>query len=183
MTYDAYIRNIHAKTGMTLEDFRKAAAVKAPMKVGQATEWLKSEYNLGHGHANTIAQFIVNPDYRNASAEEKLALQFAGSKQKWRQAYEDLVCKVRDFGDDVGIAPARSYVSLTRSGVRFGLINVASSALCNVGLKLKGVAPVGCLEDAGTWNAMVTHRIRVHSPAMLAGEALPWLATAYARAA
>ena len=58
MTFQAYIDNIHAKTGKTPQDFLEAAKAKGlihpDVKVMEIVNWLKSEYGLGHGHAMAI---------------------------------------------------------------------------------------------------------------------------------
>ncbi len=58
MSFQAYIDNIYAKTGKTPADFQKAAKAKGLLESGvkatQVTDWLKSEYGLGHGHAMAI---------------------------------------------------------------------------------------------------------------------------------
>ena len=62
MTFQAYLDNIKAKTGKTPDDFRTLAAKKGLTQYGEIMAWLKADYGLGHGHANAIAQLIVNPD-------------------------------------------------------------------------------------------------------------------------
>ncbi len=58
MTFQAYIDNIYAKTGKKPEDFLRLAKAKGLLKEGtkatQITDWLKSEFDLGHGHAMAI---------------------------------------------------------------------------------------------------------------------------------
>lgn len=58
MSFQAYIDNIYAKTGKTPEDFLKAAKAKGmvgpDVKVMQIVNWLKADYELGHGHAMAI---------------------------------------------------------------------------------------------------------------------------------
>lgn len=63
MSFQAYIDNIKAKTGKTPEDFKKLAEGKGFMQNGQLsktvkateiTNWLKDEFELGHGHAMAI---------------------------------------------------------------------------------------------------------------------------------
>lgn len=61
MSFQAYIDNIQKKTGKTPEDFKKLAEVKGFLKNGelvvkatQVTDWLKQEFDLGHGHAMAI---------------------------------------------------------------------------------------------------------------------------------
>ncbi len=63
MSFQTYIDNIKAKTGNTPDDFKKLAEEKGFMENGnllktvKATEivnWLKEEFELGHGHAMAI---------------------------------------------------------------------------------------------------------------------------------
>jgi len=63
MSFQAYIDNIKAKTGKSPDDFKKLAEEKGFMKNGTIadgvkataiTDWLKSEFGLGHGHAMAI---------------------------------------------------------------------------------------------------------------------------------
>lgn len=67
MSFQAYIDNIYAKTGMKPEDFLEAAKTKhilgPDVKVMTIVNWLKSEYGLGHGHAMAIVL-----TFRNAGA-------------------------------------------------------------------------------------------------------------------
>jgi len=63
MSFQAYIDNIKAKTGKTPADFRKLAEEKGYLQNGElvktvkateVTNWLKEEFELGHGHAMAI---------------------------------------------------------------------------------------------------------------------------------
>jgi len=58
MTFEAYLTNIHAKTGKSPEDFHALAIEKGLMtadtKAMQIVGWLKEEFALGHGHAMAI---------------------------------------------------------------------------------------------------------------------------------
>lgn len=63
MSFQAYIDNIKAKTGKSPDDFRKLAEtkgflengqIKPTVKATQITDWLKQEFDLGHGHAMAI---------------------------------------------------------------------------------------------------------------------------------
>jgi hypothetical protein len=63
MSFQAYIINIQTKTGKTPEDFKKMAEEKGFMQNGvlvktvkatEITNWLKEEFDLGHGHAMAI---------------------------------------------------------------------------------------------------------------------------------
>lgn len=63
MSFQAYIDNIKAKTGKGPEDFKKLAEEKgftqngkiAPgVKATEIINWLKQDFELGHGHAMAI---------------------------------------------------------------------------------------------------------------------------------
>ncbi len=63
MSFQAYIDNVQAKTGKTPAELKALAEARglvvgddlAPgVKATQVTDWLKSEFGLGHGHAMSI---------------------------------------------------------------------------------------------------------------------------------
>lgn len=63
MSFQAYIDNIQAKTGKTPHDFKVLAENKGFLKNGEIiktvkateiTNWLKEEFDLGHGHSMAI---------------------------------------------------------------------------------------------------------------------------------
>ncbi|CAN1571197.1 Protein of unknown function DUF4287 [Spirosomataceae bacterium] len=63
MSFQAYIDNSKVKTGKTPADFKKMAEEKEfiidgklnpKIKAAEITNWLKEEFELGHGHAMAI---------------------------------------------------------------------------------------------------------------------------------
>jgi len=63
MSFEAYINNIQIKTGKSPADFKKMAEEKEfiidgklnpKTKATEITNWLKEEFELGHGHAMAI---------------------------------------------------------------------------------------------------------------------------------
>jgi len=58
MSFQAYIDNIHAKTGKTPLELKQAAQEAGiysyDMKAGDLAKFLKDEYGLGHGHSMAI---------------------------------------------------------------------------------------------------------------------------------
>lgn len=63
MSFQAYLDNIKAKTGKSSEDFKKLAdkkgltqngKLKPGVKAGEIVQWLKEDFELGHGHAMAI---------------------------------------------------------------------------------------------------------------------------------
>lgn len=61
MSFQAYLDNIQKKTGKSPDDFKKLAEENGflqngelTVKATQITNWLKEEFELGHGHAMAI---------------------------------------------------------------------------------------------------------------------------------
>lgn len=61
MSFQAYIDNIKSKTGKTPDDFKEMAIKKGfivdntlVVKATEVTDWLKEEFDLGHGHSMAI---------------------------------------------------------------------------------------------------------------------------------
>jgi hypothetical protein len=63
MSFQAYLDNIQTKTGKSPADFKKLGAQKGflekgklnpAVKAGEIVQWLKDDFNLGHGHAMAI---------------------------------------------------------------------------------------------------------------------------------
>ena len=178
MSYQAYLDTIQAKTGKTPDDFRALAAEKGLAQYGEIMTWLKADYGLGHGHANVIAQILTKPDAGQVTAEERIDKLFTGKRAQWRGPYEALLATLSGFGADVGVAATDTYVSLLRGSKKFGIVQPTAERL-DIGIKLKGAEPTARFEAAGTWNNMVTHRLRVSNPEQIDGEVLDWLERAY----
>ena len=179
MSYQAYIDNIKAKTGLSSDDFRRLAQGKNLGRISDAIAWLKADFGLGHGHANTIAHILLKPDARDIPQEDKLAGHFQANKAKWRGPYEAFASQLQEIGPDVELSANSTYVNVKRGAKRLGIIQISSAQRIDVGLKLKGARATGRLEQAGSWNAMVTHRVRIESPEALDREVLGWFAQAY----
>jgi hypothetical protein len=182
MTFKAYLDNIEAQTGKTPQDFRILAEqkglLKEGVKTGQIVAWLKQEYGLGQGHAMAIVLTLRTATRPRQSREEQVAKHFAGERARWRRPYDELLAKVSDFGPDVSAAPTNTYISLRRKGKKFAIIQVTADRL-DIGIKLKGAKTTRRFEAAGTWNSMVTHRVRIASARQINAEVLTWLREAF----
>src|SRR5215471_4217894 len=100
MTYQAYLDNIKAKTGKTPEDFIALARAKGLTKHSELMTWLKTDFGLGHGHANAIAHEVESAGAPRASRDDAIAAHFSGKKIVWQKPYDGLVAKVSKFGPD-----------------------------------------------------------------------------------
>lgn len=178
MSFQAYIDNVQAKTGKTPADFRLLAKEKGLVKTGEIVAWLKADFALGHGHANAIARTITQHGQERVSEEDAIAAYFTGKKAVWRASYDDLLTTMATFGEDVEVAPTKSYLSLVRGGKKFGIVQVSGDRL-DIGIKRKDAEPTERFEAAGSWNAMVTHRVRISTPEEIDTDVFAWLKQAY----
>ena len=67
MSFQGYIDNIKAKTGKTPEQLKKlaekAGVYRRDMKAGELVAWLKTEFDLGHGHSMAIWAVFKDKDW------------------------------------------------------------------------------------------------------------------------
>ena len=179
MSFQAYIDTIQAKTGKSPDDFRELAAQKGLTRYTEILTWLKTEFGLGQGHANIIAQLLTNAEKLLASPDEKLAAHFTGKKARWRAAYDELTDKILQFGADVKIAPNRTYINVQRGSTKIAVLQVSSAERFDIGIKRRGVAPTARFETTEMWTGMVSHRVRISDPLQFDDEVLEWIRLAY----
>jgi hypothetical protein len=183
MSMQAYLDTITAKTGKTPDEIIELARAQGLLEPGVKPQaiitWLGDEFGLGRGHAMAIVATIRRHTDPRTSTDEKVARHFAGRKAAWRPVYDNLVSTVTGFGPDTDVDPGKTYLSLRRAGKKFAIVQVTTNRL-DVGIKLKDATASERLEAAGSWNAMVTHRVRLHAPSDLDAELFGWLERAYA---
>ena len=172
------IANFKANTGKTLDDWVAIARKSKLAKHGEIVSFLKGEHEMGHGYANMVAQKTLAGDAAEPGGEDLVAAQYASAKAELRPIYDALIAAVGKFGGDVDVSPKKAYVSLRRSK-QFALIQPSTATRVDVGINLKGTPAGGRLEASGSFNSMVSHRVRVESKAGVDKELIGWLRQAY----
>lgn len=179
---NAMIANMKEKTGKTLEQWLALAKKSGAEKHGQVVGHLKSEHGLTHGYANLVAHKLLKSDAGSAEGGEEalVAAQYAGSKADLKPIYDAVIKAVSAFGNDVEIAPKKTYVSLRRSK-QFALIQPSTKTRVDLGINLKDEPAAGRLEKSGSFNAMVSHRVKLEKPGDVDAAVKAWLKKAYAQ--
>lgn len=177
MSFQAYLDSIRAKTGKGPEEFRALAAEKGLVgaKPGEVVAWLKQDFGLGHGHAMAIVAVLKQAGPAAAPGEDRFAKLFAGGKAKWRPVFDALMQRL---GGDVSAEAGGTYVNLLRGVKKFGIAQPGAAHL-DIGIKRKDTAPTERFAAAGSWNSMVTHRVRVTKAEEIDDEVLDWLREAW----
>jgi hypothetical protein len=177
----AMIQKLEASTGKTIADWIQLVRQSSLAKHGEIVAMLKSAHGVTHGYANLIAHQALQSDASFSDAADLIHAQYAGEKAALRPIYDSLIAAINGFGNDVGIAPKKGYVSVRRSK-QFAIIQPSTKTRVDVGIQLKGIAPTGRLEASGSFNAMVSHRVRVESAGQVDAELIQWLRQAYGAA-
>jgi len=173
------IANLKEKTGKSLDQWVTIARGSKLAKHGEVVKFLKADHGLTHGYANLVAHKYLSSDAGSAEdAGDLVEAQFAGAKAGLRPIYDRLVKLIQGFGGDVELAPKKAYVSVRRSK-QFAILQPSTATRFDVGINLKGVAPAGRLEASGSFNSMVSHRVRVEKLADVNDELVKWLRQAY----
>jgi len=172
------IDNLKLNTGKSLDEWVMMVRSTGLEKHKEMLQYLQNEHGLTYGYANLVALTARGSGIAASSGEELLEEQYKGAKAAMRPIYEALIDAVTAFGEDVEIAPKKTYVSLRRKR-QFAIFQPTTVTRMDVGINLKGVAPAGRLEASGSFNSMVTHRMRVTSAEEVDDELIAWLRQAY----
>ena len=172
------IKNMPEKTGKPLEEWLVILKKENIEKHGQAVKFLKTEHGVTHGFANTIV--TLSKKTPESDSIDLLANQYKG-KEHLQPIYDLLKKKIQAFGKDVEFAPKKAYVSIRRNK-QFALIQPSTKSRVDLGINLKGKAPEGKMEASGSFNAMVSHRVRLENKEDVTKEVLAWLKEAYQNA-
>jgi Domain of unknown function (DUF5655)/Domain of unknown function (DUF4287) len=176
----AMIENLGQTTGKPIAEWLKIIKASKLEKHGEIVKLLKTKHGVTHGYANAIAHRALKSSSGEmaAAGEDLVGAQYSGVKAGLRPIYDALVRMIQKFGGDIEFAPKKAYVSVRR-GKQFAIIQPSTATRVDVGINLKGAPPTGRLEASGSFNAMVTHRVRVEQPAEVSAELQAWLKQAY----
>jgi len=170
------IDNMPEKTGKSLREWQKILAKQTFEKHMQAVKFLKTEYGVSHGFANTIVKLSQD----DSAEQDPVAEQYKG-KESLKPIYDKLIATVKKFGDDVEIAPKKSSVSLRRKR-QFALIQPSTKTRIDLGLKFDDRAIEARLEGSGPFGTMCTHRVQLTDPAQVDEELISIIKDAYLEA-
>jgi len=173
----SFERNIEAQTGRSVADWATEARETGLERHGQIVAWLKGEKGLTHGVANHIAKRALAPAAADEPADPVASL-FAQDKAAIRPLYDRLIEDMLALGGDVEIAPKKANVSIRRRK-QFALLQPTTRTRLDLGLVLKDRPPEGRLEASGSFNAMVTHRVKIAAAGDIDDQLRGWIREAY----
>ncbi len=175
----AMIAGLPEKTGKSLAEWLVLLRARKLSKHKEMVNLLKTKHGITHGFANMIALQALNADSHTESDTDSLVeSQYAGAKAALRPMYDAILEAVKKFGSDVQVSPKKAYVSLRRNK-QFAIVQPSSATRLDVGINLKNTPPKERLEPSGSFNAMLSHRVRISKLADVDKEFIGWLKAAY----
>ena len=173
--------NIAEKTGKTVPQWAGIVRKSGLQEHGEIVKLLKTDHGFTHGYANLVAHQALQSSAAHQDDTDLVEAQYAGPKADLRPIYDRIIEAVNAFGSGLEVAPKKTYVSL-RHKKQFALVQPSTRTRVDLGINLKGKEPAGRLEASGSFNAMVTHRVRLENASDVDAEVVGWLKQAYKEA-
>ena len=175
------IANIEKSTGKKLSEWISVVNKSGFAKHGELVNFLKEKYGFTHGNANMVVHY-AKQSHADAEGDETdwIAEQYKG-KENLKPWYDKIMNEVNKFGKDIEVSPKKAYVSLRRKK-QFAILQPSTKTRMDIGLNIKGVAPSGNVEAAGSWNAMCTHRIKLEDEKAINKDLINWIRQSYDQA-
>jgi hypothetical protein len=170
------IRNIEATYGRTIPEWFAVIDASGLTKHTEVVAMLKTQHGLAHGAAHRVSLLSRERDAPTPEGDPADAL-YTGKRAGLRPMHDAVIAYLHTLGDDIEVVPKKGYLSIRRAK-QFAMLKPGADRI-DIGLILKDVPTTNRLEDAGTFNALFTHRVRIHKPADLDRELRGWLASAY----
>lgn len=180
---ETQLRNIESKTGKSLAELRVVIQKSGLTKHGEIRDFLREEFQLGYGDANSLVHFALQSDAQSAavasgaSTEEVVAEIYSGRKESLRPIHDTVMNEINKLGD-FDIVPKKGYISLRRKK-QFAMVGPASKGRVEIGLNMKGVSPTGRLEQLAP-GGMCQYKVFLSDPAEVDDELIAWVKIAFA---
>jgi len=184
------IASLSEKTGKDLKDWSESLSGLRDLPHMQLVRHLKSEFQVTHGFANLIAHEVrAEPSSRFVNSCQSSAPHFEShldtlimnKSSALGPVADQILIFVQSLGSDISIAPKKAYLSFRRKK-QFGLLQPSTRDRIDLGLILKNVDP-GCrIVVSGSFNKMVSHRIRIENGSDFGSDAKRAIELAYSQA-
>lgn len=181
MSVHEHVEVVKKQTGKSPEDFSLLAKAEYLATHNEIVDWLKTKFELSHGHATTISHLILQSPSEKAADNKAMASQFSGVKADWMPACRELFSKVERFGHDVTVDLQSEPIAFKRGTINFGLVMVDKSKL-EIGLNLPGTPFNDTYTEATDWTDRITHKASFIVQQQINDELISWLRQAYDKA-
>lgn len=178
----SYFPKIEATYGRTVAEWKSLVRGSGIEGHKPLVDWLKAEHGMGHGHANALVAHTLAEGTERGSSDDLVDALFPAKKARWRPTYDRLAAAIAALGDDVAVLPKKTQVGFGTTRTQFVMLQPSTADRFDVTLKLPGAPTTDRLEEAGSFNTLMTHRVRLTSADDVDDELLGWIGDAYAAA-
>jgi hypothetical protein len=168
------LRNIEAKTGKSLADFRQLIDASGLAKHGEIRAMLMERFGLGHGDANTVTHMAKEAPA--AASDDPLDAIYSGAKGGLRPLHDAVMQKIHALGP-FEIAPKKTYLSLRRKK-QFAMVGPATKDQIEIGLNAKGLPEHPRLKALPP-GGMCQYAVRIASAGEVDKALVDWLRAAF----
>src|SRR3990170_1731243 len=179
---DTQLRNIEAKTGKSLTEFRSTIAASGLSKHGEIRTMLMGRYGLGYGDANSLVHFALSSDGQSAAKANGASIGdiaaeiYSGNKAALRPIHDAVIAAIRAFGSFETV-PKKGYVSLRRKK-QFAMVGPGTKSRLEVGLNMKDVKATPRLVPLSP-GGMCQYRVYLVNASEVDRELVTWIRRAY----
>lgn len=178
--YETQLANIQKKTAKSLDELFTLIKSSGFEKHGEIRDYLKKEFNLGFGDANTIAHVFKKsqkPPIESSDAiTNKVDEIYSGSREPLRPLHDAVMQAFAQLGD-FEISPKKTYLSLRRKK-QFAMVGPGTKGRLEIGLNMKGVSATDRLVEQEP-GGMCQYKVWLTTANEINGELLNWLKIAY----
>lgn len=179
---ETQLRNIQTRTGKSLDELYGVARSSGFKKHGEIRDLFKRDLGVGHGDANTLAQFYLKSvsqptsEIAGATTDDPLNAIYSGARAALRPIHDQLLAAISTFGT-FEIAPKKANVSLRRRK-QFALIGPGTKGRVDIGLNMKGIKGTERLVEMPA-GGMCQYTVKVTDISEVDSELLGWIKRAF----
>ena len=171
-------QNLKEKTGKSINEWIEIVKKTKLEKHKEIIDYLKANHGFTHGFANLVAHKARKSDAGSVENQDDLVTDQYKGKESLRPIYDKIIAELKKFGDDIEIAPKRAYVSLRRKK-QFAIIQPSTKTRVDVGINIKERGTTERLEASGSFNGMVSHRVRISDAKEVDKDLINWMKEGY----
>jgi predicted transport protein len=172
------LQNLKDKTGKSIDQWIEIVKKANLEKHKEMIDYLKSNHGFTYGFANLVAHKARQSDAGSVENQDDLVTDQYKGKEALRPIYDKIIAELKQFGNDIEIAPKRVYVSLRRKK-QFAIVQPSTKTRVDVGINIKGRETTDRLEASGSFNSMVSHRVRISDVKEVDKDLINWMKEGY----
>lgn len=178
--FETQLSNIQKKTNKSLDELFILIKSSGFEKHGEIRDYLKNEFDLGFGDANTLAHVFKKaqepPAESSDSFTNKVDEIYSGSREPLRPLHDAVMQAFAQLGD-FEISPKKTYLSLRRKK-QFAMVGPGTKGRLEIGINMKDTPGTERLVEQPP-GGMCQYKVWLTNVHEINDELLDWIKIAY----